>query len=62
MRCLACNKALNDKEAGRKFKNHEQIKNPESKFLNLCDGCLYGAELDDDTLTVEVDSLLVDVD
>jgi hypothetical protein len=62
MRCLACNKALNDKEAGRKFKNHEQIKNPESKFLNLCDGCLYGAELDDDTLTVEVDSLLVDGD
>lgn len=50
MRCLSCNCALTDKEASRKFHNHEEIKNPEDKYLNLCDGCLYTAELDEDDL------------
>jgi hypothetical protein len=58
MRCLACNCALSDKEANRKFKNHEEIKNPEQKYIDLCDGCLYGAELDDDSLTNEISTML----
>jgi hypothetical protein len=47
MRCLACNSALNDKDASRKFKNHEEIKNPEDKYIGLCTPCLGGAELDE---------------
>jgi hypothetical protein len=54
MRCLSCNKALSDKEANRKFKNHEEIKNPEDKYMGLCDCCLGGAELDDEDLSHEL--------
>jgi hypothetical protein len=54
MRCLSCNTALSDKESVRKFKNHEEIKNPEDKYICLCDRCLYGAEFDDDELVNEI--------
>lgn len=40
MRCLACNVELSDHEAKRKFANHEQISNPEDKYLCLCNNCL----------------------
>lgn len=32
MRCYACDKALNSREATRKF--------PSGEFVDLCDGCL----------------------
>lgn len=40
MRCLACNKELSDKEANKKYANHEEIKNPEDKYIGLCSHCL----------------------
>jgi hypothetical protein len=40
MRCLACNVELTDKEANKKYLNHEEIKNPEDKYIGLCSHCL----------------------
>lgn len=45
MRCLSCNKNMNDREANRKYLNHDQIKNPEDKYIGLCDGCLAESDL-----------------
>jgi hypothetical protein len=47
MRCLACNVILNKEEQQRKYTNHEDIKNPEDRYLGLCDCCL-GIGTDDD--------------
>lgn len=49
MRCLACNAELSDKEANKKYANHEEIKNPEDKYIGLCSRCLSDAESDLDT-------------
>lgn len=40
MRCRACDKALTDKEATRKFDNWEEIPNPEDRYPDLCDHCI----------------------
>lgn len=45
MRCLSCNKNMNDREANRKYLNHQEIKNPEDKYIHLCDGCLSESDL-----------------
>lgn len=45
MRCLSCDKNLSDKEASRKYLNHEEISNPEDKYIGLCNGCLSDSEL-----------------
>lgn len=50
MRCLACNKELSDKEANKKYVNHEEIKNPEDKYIGLCAHCLSSDEDLADTL------------
>jgi formate-dependent nitrite reductase cytochrome c552 subunit len=50
MRCLACNVELTDNEAKRKFANHEEIKNPEDKYICLCNNCLS----DDDDFVTEL--------
>lgn len=54
MRCLACNKELTDKEASRKYENHEDIKNPEEKFIGLCSKCSYDTDYDDVLLSHEL--------
>jgi hypothetical protein len=54
MRCLSCNVALSDKEASRKFKNHEEIRNPEDKYIGLCAHCLGSAEIDELELNQEL--------
>ena len=46
MRCLACNKELSDKEANKKYSNHEEIKNPEDKYIGLCAHCLRSDDSD----------------
>jgi hypothetical protein len=50
MRCLSCNVILDDKEQVRKYKNHEEIPNPEDKYLGLCNRCLGEAQFDDNEL------------
>lgn len=50
MHCLACNVLLTEAESLRKYANHEEIKNPEDKYILLCDKCLCGAELEDEEL------------
>lgn len=50
MKCLSCDVILNDKEQVRKYKNHEEILNPEDKYIGLCNRCLSGAHFDDDGL------------
>lgn len=40
MRCLACNSALSDKEASRKFTNWREINNTEERYVGLCSYCL----------------------
>jgi hypothetical protein len=50
MHCLSCDVILTDKEQQKKYKNHEEIKNPEEKYINLCNRCLSDAHFDDDEL------------
>lgn len=45
MRCLSCNCNLSDREANRKYSNHEEIKNPESRYIGLCDDCIIDTDL-----------------
>ena len=45
MRCLSCNCNLSDREANRKFDDWEHIKNPESRYIGLCDDCLLDTDL-----------------
>ncbi len=45
MRCLSCNKNLSDREANRKYANHIEIKNPEEKYIGLCDHCLVDTDI-----------------
>lgn len=47
MRCLACNAELTDNEANKKYSNHEEIKNPEDKYIGLCSHCLRDDDGDD---------------
>lgn len=39
MRCLSCSKILSDEEQSRKWENHQEISNSESKYISLCDEC-----------------------
>lgn len=43
--CKACNRILNDEEASIKWHNHEEIKNPEDRYINLCTKCLRSSDL-----------------
>lgn len=45
MRCLSCNCNLSDREATRKFEDWEQIKNPEARYVSLCDDCLLDTDI-----------------
>lgn len=45
MRCLSCNCNLSDREANRKYSNYEEIKNPESRYIGLCDDCILDVDL-----------------
>ena len=45
MRCLACDCRLSDREANRKYVNHQEIKNPEARYIMLCDDCIMDTEL-----------------
>lgn len=46
MKCLSCDVVLTDEEANRKFSNYEEIKNPEDRYIGLCNRCL-GTDSDD---------------
>jgi hypothetical protein len=50
MKCLSCDVILDDKEQSRKYKNHFEIKNPEDRYIGLCNRCLRNGELDADEL------------
>ncbi len=45
MRCLSCNCNLSDREANRKYENWQEIKNPESRYIGLCDDCILDTDL-----------------
>lgn len=45
MRCLACDCRLSDREANRKYANYQEIKNPESRYIMLCDDCIQDTDL-----------------
>lgn len=45
MYCFSCSKRLSDKEAAIKFEHHEEIKNPEDRYVNLCTSCLRESDL-----------------
>lgn len=45
MRCLSCNCNLSDREANRKYDDWENIKNPESRYIMLCDDCILDTDL-----------------
>lgn len=45
MRCLSCNRNLSDREANRKYANWQEIKNPEERYIGLCDDHLDGLDL-----------------
>jgi hypothetical protein len=62
MRCRACNEAMSDQEAARKYPEPERIKNPEDRYIGLCNPCLKGSDLvemvpleDSDYAEVEAD-------
>lgn len=45
MRCLSCDCNLSDREANRKYDNWQEIKNPESRYIMLCDDCMLDTDL-----------------
>lgn len=45
MRCLSCDEGLSDREANRKYINYREIKNPEERYIGLCDSCLRETDL-----------------
>ncbi len=53
MRCLSCNKQLNDKEATRKYASV-------GSFIDLCDGCF--SHVADDIPSIDGSDLDYDVD
>jgi hypothetical protein len=46
MRCLSCNANMSDREANRKYLNWREIKNPEARYIGLCDICLDASDMD----------------
>ena len=50
MKCCSCDVVLSDDEQKRKYKNHGEIKNPEDKYINLCNKCFKSAFFEDDEL------------
>lgn len=56
MRCLACNNNLSDKEGNRKFMNWKEIKNPEERYIGLCNGCLVDTDIVTADGPIDVDS------
>ena len=52
---------LSDDEQKRKYKNHEEIKNPEDKYINLCNKCFKSAFFEDDELEYHEPDLDVDL-
>ena len=59
MKCLACQNILTDVEQKRKYSNHEDIKDPEARYIGLCNKCFRTAfhedelELDDNTMIMD---------
>ena len=55
MKCLSCDVILTDKEQIRKYGNHEEIKNPEDKYIGLCTSCFSAGQFDDDILDAYIE-------
>ena len=45
-RCLSCNRILSSRESTRKYRNYEQIANPEHRYIGLCNSCYRDVEID----------------
>lgn len=45
MHCLACDCLMSDREASRKYSSWREIKNPEERYIGLCDGCIQDTDL-----------------
>ena len=60
MKCLSCDVILSEPEQKRKYKNHEEIKNPELKYIGLCNRCYKSAMFDDEEL--EAHAILTDIE
>lgn len=59
--CLSCNHILTDDETVRKYDNWEKIKNPEDRYIGLCNKCLRQSDLngylEDEFIEVEEEEL-----
>lgn len=62
MRCLACDCALSDREANRKYLNFREIPNPEDRYIGLCDGCLQETDLISPDMDEAIDPIVGDDD
>ena len=45
MHCLACDTMLSDMEANRKYSSWREIKNPEERYIGLCNDCINTTDL-----------------
>lgn len=45
MRCLACNCAMSDREASRKYVNYQELPEGEARYIGLCDHCIQDTDL-----------------
>lgn len=45
MHCRSCNKILTDEEASLKYDGWEEIKNPEERYIELCNKCIRASDL-----------------
>lgn len=57
-RCRSCNRILSSRETTRKFDNWEEIKNPEYRYIGLCNSCFHDTPI----LLAEINPTLSDSD
>lgn len=59
MRCRSCDCSMSDRETNRKYSSWREIKNPEDRYIGLCDGCISdtGLVVVDDPLAADVAEL-----
>ena len=60
MRCLACDRNLSDREANRKYPDADRIKNPEDRYIMLCDPCIKLTDLVEVVPLEDIDYVEVD--
>ena len=62
MKCCSCDVVLSDDEQKRKYKNHEEIKNPEDRYVGLCNRCFKNAFFENEELEYHEPTLMEEGD